>query len=354
MRLSVDSAVLKDALKIVSPAVGRHASSPNGFTVLLETSAAGLEVTATNLDSKIIHAVEADIESDGVGVVGVRALTGAVNAVGPGELALKLENQKLSISNEAGISARLPVREFGSWPSAPASNPSSGWIVLDGKILDGIWRTIHALSRDSVRPALTGVLFRGDTIECLDGFRAASSLVATGLDLFIPGAMAEDALKSEADSLQMAAEKNLVWLRSDSTKRVSRVPPLPSLPPSVGDLPQAKQVAAGTVTVDRGEMLEIAKAAVAFQSGRWAKHFASFSFKDGELRVEAEREDQEVLNAVCQGSGKLEEPFKLHVPYLLDVLEHIEEDTLSLNVTEKGRAVRISTKNTLFLIMGVV
>src|SRR5437762_7036638 len=98
MRVTCRPAVLGQALQVVSRAISTRTTLPILNNILLETTADGLALTATNLEVGIRKLVPAEITQEGATTAPARLLTDFVGTLPDQELQLELDTPTQTLS----------------------------------------------------------------------------------------------------------------------------------------------------------------------------------------------------------------------------------------------------------------
>jgi len=175
MRFTVTQADLMEALARVSPAVPTKSTLPILSNVLMQLDANTLKLVATDLEVSVVTEVE--VQGDGNGSVSVPARK-------IGDIVRELDGLELTINVDEGnhltIDAgegqyQVPGIASQEFPNLPEIEGGTA-LHFPAEDLDRmIQRTTFAVSRDELRPALTGVFFqiRPNELRCVatDGHR---------------------------------------------------------------------------------------------------------------------------------------------------------------------------------------
>lgn len=172
MRCTVSPAAIGAGLTLVSRAVSPRSTLPVLANVLLETTDAGLRVTATNLDLTISATVPATVLEEGRTTVPARLITEYIGSLGEAPCSLDLDPARQVVRITAGAQRTnlhgIDPVEFPPLPVREADNV----VGLDSaELAQAIGQTAMAASGDEASPVLTGVLLQ------LEGQRL--TLVAT-------------------------------------------------------------------------------------------------------------------------------------------------------------------------------
>lgn len=188
LRIQLPVSALKNALSDVLPVVPSRTTLPALECVRLATQGTILEVTATDLEVRITRRIPAEIESEGTALVPAKLLSDVVRSLDSSE-ALRLECRDSTVTVETPYGryqiAGLPADEFPQ-----AEEPPEGALEISTKATERIIHSVlFAASDDTLRPALTGVLFEiaGQEFRAVatDGYRL--SRLRTPLETTVTG-----------------------------------------------------------------------------------------------------------------------------------------------------------------------
>jgi DNA polymerase-3 subunit beta len=178
MKCTVSPSAVAAALSLVSRAVSPRSTLPILSNVLLETTAEGLRLTATNLDLTITTTVPAEVIREGRVTVPARLVTEYIASLAEAPCTLELDPATQVLRLTCGIHrTNIHGIDAVEFPPLPARD-ADATVILDAQTLDAaIGQTAVAASTDEARPVLTGVLLQlegeGVTLAATDGHRLA-------------------------------------------------------------------------------------------------------------------------------------------------------------------------------------
>jgi DNA polymerase III subunit beta len=239
LKLTCQPSTLSQALQIVSRAISTRTTLPILNNILLETTAEGLALTATNLEIGIRKVVAAEVAEEGSTTVPARLLTDFVGTLPEKdlEMTLDLPTQTLSLKC-ARFDTHVKCIEAEEFPPGPRPDEGDRLSIPLDELLAAIEQTQMAASTDEARPVLTGVLLhidaQGQTLAATDGHRlAVRKLQArSGSDLearlIVPArALAElpRAFRGESGEVEVIVSKarNQIFFRAGSSEVTSRL-----------------------------------------------------------------------------------------------------------------------------------
>ena len=161
MKLSTSKLELQSALQKLSKATPTRSTLPILSCVLFEIRDSETILRTTDLEITIVVSLPASIETQGSTAIPLQTLLDITTEL-PEDARINLsadENNKIKMSSEVGTYDIMgkPADEF---PALPEVDNRKSVGVSSGALNDLIKKTVFAVSRDELKPALTGVLFR--------------------------------------------------------------------------------------------------------------------------------------------------------------------------------------------------
>jgi DNA polymerase-3 subunit beta len=223
----------------VSRAISSRSTLPILSNVLLETTAEGLALTATNLEIGIRKVVAAEVAEEGSTTAPARLLTDFVGSLPEEPLALALDEPTQMLSVRCGrFDTHVKCIEADEFPPGPSPDEADRLHIPQAELLASIEQTQMAASTDEARPVLTGELLeiKGSrvTIVATDGHRLAERrLASTGegsleARLIVPTrALGElgRAMRGEPDPVEVVVSgaRNQIFFRAGGAEVNSRL-----------------------------------------------------------------------------------------------------------------------------------
>ena len=239
MKVTCRPAVLGQALQVVSRAISSRTTLPILNNILIETTADGLALTATNLEIGIRKVVPAEVTQEGATTAPARLLTDFVGTLPDQDLDLTLDPSSQSLNLRcARFDTHIKCIEAEEFPPGPRPDEGDRLEVALDELVTAVEQTQMAASTDEARPVLTGVLVQVQggnlTLAATDGHRlAVRKLAATGASdleasLIVPArALAElsRVLKGEPGKVEVIISKarNQVFFRAGTSELTSRL-----------------------------------------------------------------------------------------------------------------------------------
>ncbi|RRR75481.1 MAG: DNA polymerase III subunit beta [Candidatus Viridilinea halotolerans] len=161
MKLRCTQAALKRGLDAVSLAVAEKSSLPVLANVLLSTDHHELRLAATNLEIRVTHWLEAEVETHGAITVPARLLSEIVNTLPKDTLVLeRLPHGEMLHLTVGPFTNRLCGIEADSFPRQPTPGDLAIATTMPASVLrEALSQVIFATAKVDTRPILTGVMF---------------------------------------------------------------------------------------------------------------------------------------------------------------------------------------------------
>ncbi|MEP7105355.1 MAG: DNA polymerase III subunit beta [Chloroflexota bacterium] len=341
MKLTCQPSTLSQALQIVSRAISTRTTLPILNNILLETTAEGLALTATNLEIGIRKVVAAEVGEEGSTTVPARLLTDFVGTLPEKDLEIALDPATQTLSLKcARFDTHVKCIEAEEFPPGPRPDEGDRLTIPLDELLAAIEQTQMAASTDEARPVLTGVLLHidaeGQTLAATDGHRlAVRKLRARGgsdleARLIVPArALAElpRAFRGESGEVEVIVSKarNQIFFRAGTSEVTSRL--------IDGTYPNYTQViptkSSTTVRVSTAELNQTVRAVSLF--ARDSANVIRLKTETGGLVLSATTNEvgdsRAELNAEVDGSDI---QIAFNARYILDALAVAAEDQVEL------------------------
>jgi DNA polymerase-3 subunit beta len=341
LKLTCQPSTLSQALQIVSRAISTRTTLPILNNILLETTAEGLALTATNLEIGIRKVVAAEIAEEGSTTVPARLLTDFVGTLPEKDLELALDPATQTLSLKcARFDTHVKCIEAEEFPPGPRPDEGDRLTIPLDDLLAAIEQTQMAASTDEARPVLTGVLLHidgaGQTLAATDGHRlAVRKLQARGgseleARLIVPArALAElpRAFRGESGEVEVIVSKarNQIFFRAGTSEVTSRL--------IDGTYPNYTQViptkSSTTVKVSTAELTQTVRAVSLF--ARDSANVIRLKTETGGLVLSATTNEvgdsRAEVNAEVEGSDI---QIAFNARYILDALAVAAEDQVEL------------------------
>ena len=347
MKVTCRPAVLGQALQVVSRAISSRTTLPILNNILIETTAEGLALTATNLEIGIRKVVPAEVTAEGSTTAPARLLTDFVGTLPDDELEMTLDGPSQSLNLRcARFDTHIKCIEADEFPPGPRPDEGDRLEVALDDLVGAVEQTQMAASTDEARPVLTGVLVQVQggslTLAATDGHRlAVRKLAAAGpsdpagasqidASLIVPAralAALARVLKGEPGKVEVIISKarNQVFFRAGSSELTSRL--------IDGKYPNYAQVipskSSTTVKVATAELTQTVRAVSLF--ARDSANVIRVKAQSGALTLSAttnEVGDSKAEMAADVDGSDIQIAFNAR--YVLDALGVIGEDEVEL------------------------
>jgi len=180
MKYSTSKNELQSALQKLSKAVPNRSTLPILSCVLIDVSESGVTLRSTDLEITITTTIDSSIEKQGSAAIPLQPLLDIAGEL-PDDTRVEMEvdDKNVKINTDFG-SYDLMAKDVEEYPSAPDTNGAVE-TGIDSSLLNTIISTVSfAVSKDDLKPALTGVYFKIDpdmvTAVSTDGHRLAQYL----------------------------------------------------------------------------------------------------------------------------------------------------------------------------------
>ena len=175
MQFSVSQNLFLKALAKVSSVVPQRSTIPALNNVLFNLNGSDLTLSATDLEISLSTHITVGGKEDGKAVILARKLHEIIRELPDIEVNVSVsEDRRIEISCERG-SYQLSGDDVEDFPMLPSVEGGDEVSMAAPKLRRMIGKTIFAVSRDELQPALTGILFelRPDESRCVstDGYR---------------------------------------------------------------------------------------------------------------------------------------------------------------------------------------
>jgi len=158
MEFKVNSKVLEKLLSHIIPAVPNRTPMPILENFLFEINGGVLHVSATDLEIALVSSIDISADEDIKMVIPARLLYDVIRSLGDTQINFETEkNSKLRLSTDNGV-YNISFSSPEDFPTIP-SVPKEKSIKISGNNLKkAIDQTSFAMSKEDMRPAMTGTL----------------------------------------------------------------------------------------------------------------------------------------------------------------------------------------------------
>lgn len=344
MKFTVSRKDFAEALSLASDACSVRSSMPIYTTLLIQAGDSGLSLIGCDGEMWAKATCLANVSEPGAVCVPSKLLSEIIGALGDGEITIELSGTSVVLTH--GMSEwKMLALQPDDFPPIPAVEESSSLTLNPKELLKGIESVIFAVSDDTHRQALTGVLFHYDgnalTLVATDTHRMSIHTIyqeGIGADLHVvvPG-KALKIIKSlnfgDEEKVKVTFDETRIMVDTGSSVVVSQL--------LNGPYPNWERVVptehTRTWVIDRVDLVENVKRAMIL--ARDNANRVRFSGSGDKMVISAKTEDKgearEELSIVNK-NGDLEMAFNGR--YLLDALQSMESDGVQAEITESSRA----------------
>jgi DNA polymerase-3 subunit beta len=176
LKITVNQSELAKKTQTVIGTVPSKTTLPILSTILLDADKGGITLTATDLDITFTTRCEAKVDEKGKVAVPARKFAEIVKSLPDAEVRISSEEERITVKclKSTFKVNGMNVEEF---PSLPTKEKGTTFTFPSGILRDMVARTAYAVSTDSTRPALNGILWELDgdslTMVATDGHRLA-------------------------------------------------------------------------------------------------------------------------------------------------------------------------------------
>lgn len=344
MEFKVNSEILEKLLSRIIPAVPARTPMPILENFLFEIKDGALTVSATDLEIALRSSINVASDENISMVVPARLLYDIIRSLKETQINFQTDgNAKLKLTTDNGVYniGFSPAEDFPEIPSVSRDKE----ISISGKDLKkAIDQTSFAMSKEDMRPAMTGTLFEftpeGLKFVATDGHRLVKFInknIKTGADeqYIVPerAIAVLSKLLGEQD-VKLYLSKTNVSFVSGELEFISRLigekyPAYNSVIPMENE---------NTLIINRTELNDSIKRMMLFSSS--SSKQVKFSIDKNNLEVSAEDIDlgsNAVENIKCEYDGdKMDIGF--NTQYVSDILNHVNDDTVLFKLHSPTKA----------------
>lgn len=350
MKLECVKEKIATAISLAEKMTGKNATLPILSCVLLEARKNDLVIKSTNLDIGFEYVIPARVSSVGTIAVPGQVLCVFLNSLIGNNSVVMEENNGNLIIDTSDSKVVIKGHPMDDYPSIPKFSGEQ-IISIESQVLVKILKAVHfAVSNSNIRPELSSVLFStdGDSVVCVatDSFRLAEKKIKIKKTkeispILIPSKNVQDiirVLENLSEEVELHINKNQIAVVFKNGYLVSRL--------IEGNFPDYKQIIPKEhkteVIVLKRDFVNTLKLSVVF-SDKFNQVTLSVKAKEKILEISSTNKDigessQKMTVSVSGDSVSLNFNYK----YLMDCIQSIETDSLSLCFSGESKAVIIS------------
>jgi DNA polymerase-3 subunit beta len=366
MKLVCTQVDLEEALNIVGKAISQNTTLPVLNNVLLKAEGNKLNFAGTNLEIAIQCFIPAEVKSEGSITVPAKLLVSYISL-------LKDEKVELSVDDSNTLSIKAPssqtkIKGIGAdeFPIIPSVNKDNVFKISRKDLDLAITQTVFAAASNTARPVLSGILFdlRKDVLKMVatDSYRLAEKRIDLkekvdfDLQSIVPARTVSELgkiiAKSNAEEIEITVSKNQILFVVGDTRMISRL--------IEGKFPDYEKIIphAHKTKIDvKNDELALVVRRVGLFARENNNNIKCTVTNDGKLTVSTD--ETKVGEEKAELGGKVEgenNKIALNSQYLLDVLNFIQADEVTLELDDKLspaviRITKESEKTYMYIIM---
>lgn len=345
----------------------RNTSLPSIANISLSAKDGLVSLRATNLEFGVVVSAPANIIEEGEVLIAPRVLNVFLGGAGGGDLSFQSEGQHSLLIKEDRRSATIQVEDVGEFPIIPYVADSNTAIIPPVKFIPALASVVNSASLSEAKPELSGIYFdiseKEVVLAATDSFRLSEvrlqqqGSAQNALQCIIPLRFANLAIKAFSDGgddVRIALDENQIAFRGEvggcDVYLISKV--IEGEYPAYTSIIPSEFVT--TALLSRSSFVDSVRGAGAFSS---RAQTIRLDFEKGKVFVSGEGDDvgsfQESLDCEVDGDA-VSLIFNYH--YLLDGLQNIQEDHVSVKVSRKDGPVLlqgVQNKAYLYLVMPI-
>ena len=351
MKFKVEKNVLLTAIQTVQNIVSTKSALPILSNILIETQTNEISLTATDLDIGITCVIPVDIQEQGAITIPAKRFSDIVKEFPVESISITTKKNNLMIIDADMCQFKIMGLGREEFPKLPEFKDKKVIKLEQGVLKQMLSLTSFAVSFDETRYILNGTLFKISkgvlTLVSTDGKRLAIAEKKLGaeidveLQMIVPIKTIHELNRNlkDAGELSLVVGSNQALFDLGTVMVISRL--------IEGEFPDYKQVvplvSENKMKVERMQFLLAVKRAALLSTPDYQG--VKFEVFKNKLVVSKSTPDvgesREELNVEYQGKELV---IGFNPSYLMDILKNLNEDTVSLELTdsEKPGVIRIS------------
>lgn len=340
MKVTVKTDLLQKKLSLVNHAISTKSQLPILLHILLEASGDTLKLSSTDLEIGITTEIKAEVVEEGAITIPAKTFIELINSFTKEDVELEGKDGSLTVKtkNSRSTFQTLSVEEFPKLFQEKGEKIATLDTATIAKDFESV---VFAASTDTTRPALSGILVKGEEngflLVATDGYRLSLKHTTveesdSNLSLILPSRVFREvvALKDEGKTVgvYIAKELNQILFEQGKTLLIGRLLDA-EFPNYEKIIPQDHST---TVIFDREEMLKAVKMCSIF--ARESANIIKFSLKKTSIEVSSQTPSlgDNTVTVDAELTGE-ENEIAFNARYLLDVLTHVDVETMSFEMT---------------------
>lgn len=344
MEFKVNSKELEKLLSHIIPAVPNRTPMPILENFLFDIKKGSLQVSATDLEIALISSINVSADEDVKMVIPARLLYDVVRSLGDTQIKFETEsNSKLKITTENGL-YNIGFTSPDEFPAIPVVNKDKEVALAGSDLKKAIDQTSFAMSKEDMRPAMTGTLFEfsdeGLRFVATDGHRLVKfinrEIKTPSSDQYI---LPERAI-SVLSKLLGEKEVKIYFSKTNVSFHIGEIEFISRLigekyPAYNSVIPLENE---NEMTVKTGDVLSTIKRMNLFSTS--SSKQVKFSIKKNSLEVSAEDVDHGSNAKEKIDCGYNGDPMNIgfNTSYVYDILSHIDKDEIVFKLHSPTKA----------------
>lgn len=340
MKVILKTDLLQKKLSLVNHAISNKSQLPILLHILLETSDGHLKLSSTDLEIGLTTEIKAEILQEGSVTVPAKTFIELISSFTKDDVELEAKEGSLIVKtkNSKSTFQTLSVEEF---PKLFIEKGEKIATLQTESIANDFESVLFASSTDTTRPALSGILVKGEEkgflLVATDGYRLSlkhtqSEEADPTLSLILPSRIFREvvSLKDEGKNLgvYIAKDHNQILFEQGKTLLIGRL--------IDAEFPNYEKIIPSdhstTTSFDREELLKAVKMCSIF--ARESANIIKFSLKKTSIEVSSQTPSLGDNTVTVEASLTGEEnEIAFNARYLLDVLTHVNAESMTFEMT---------------------
>ncbi|KEZ93457.1 MULTISPECIES: DNA polymerase III subunit beta [Flavobacteriaceae] len=162
MKFIVSSSYLQKHLQMLGGVINSNNTLPILDNFLLELNGKELKVSASDMETTMLTALEVESEDDGSIAIPAKLLLDTLKTFPEQPLTFSADNGIMTVSHDKG-SSEIACANGEEFPKAVSLTDPSSTSILGDTLATAINKTIFAAGNDDLRPVMSGVFFQFST-----------------------------------------------------------------------------------------------------------------------------------------------------------------------------------------------
>jgi len=336
---------LETALNIVGKAISTHNTLPVLNNIMLKTEGKRLYFSATNLEIAITYFIDCDVRNEGAITVPAKLFSSYVSLVTGQDVEMEDKGGSTLHLHVGGDETKIKGISSDEFPLIPKIEKEESIEIEVGPFVKAIEQTVFAASLNTSRPVLSGVYMSVEkdnlTMVATDSYRLAEKNLKLGykgasqFECIVPGRTVSELgkilAKVKQKKLEVSVSKNQILFKVGNIELTSRL--------IEGKFPDYDKIipkdSKTEITVKVEELTQVVKRVSLFaKENNYSIRLAATN--DGKLTVTTEEtrvgEEKAEVDIKIKGENN---KVALNSQYLLDVLTFIDQEEITLSMTDK-------------------